>query len=70
MIEGLDSLKDEPKPEKVEEEPNKVEASVWRLGPFGRMLTSVYEKDAAWLAEKELASGSEAIFFYAELGAE
>lgn len=43
--------------------PEKVEASVWRLGPGGLLLSSVYEFQAAWLAESEPQS----IFFYADL---
>lgn len=41
-----------------------VEATVWRLGPGGMLISSVVERHAAWLAEQE----KETIFFYADLG--
>lgn len=48
-----------------DEEPEipKVEASVWRLGPGGLLITSVFENQVAWLAEAE----PNTIFFYGDL---
>lgn len=54
--------------EPAEEESKKVEASIWRLGRLGLMLSSVPEDNVTWLAEQEMGTGT--IFFYAELGVE
>lgn len=40
-----------------------VESSVWRLGPGGSIISSVFERHAGWMAEQEPAT----IFFYANL---
>lgn len=38
--------------------------SVWRLDPGGHLLTSVVERQASWMAERE----PDVIYFYADLG--
>ena len=56
-----------PTPEQEEEvapAPPSVEASAWRLGPGGLLITSVVERHVAELAEVE----PNTIFFYADLG--
>lgn len=66
LINGGEAISPTPEDAEVEEvvvNPNLVEAAVWRLGPGGHLLNSVYEQDASWLAESEPKS----IYFYADL---
>jgi hypothetical protein len=46
-----------------ESQPLGIQASVWRIGPAGLLLNSVFESQAAWLAEQE----PNTIIFYADL---
>ncbi len=46
--------------------PNPVEASVWRMGPHGLLISNTNENDAAEMAVKQ----SDVVYFFAELTGE